>query len=83
MWQIIKDETNKNTRSTHQNVTLKLNNKNINDPVEIANYFNNFFTSIGNSAPKYIPNSTSMNLIENTFFLRPINPKETYDIIKK
>lgn len=84
MWQIIHEETNKKTQKIKNNVKLKINNTIIHDPKLVANSFNIFFASIGNSDenPGLRNNSSQDNIIENTFYLHPTDEKEILNVIK-
>lgn len=83
MWQIIKDEKNKKRTHQKQNTKLKVNNVLLENPKEIANVFNNYFSSISNlqiSTGQHIVTQTKK--IENSIFLGPVYPREVYTIIK-
>lgn len=49
MWNIIKAKTGKITTNKHSNIKLKINNVCTESPLEVANGFNKFFASIGES----------------------------------
>ncbi|KAF9797426.1 hypothetical protein SFRURICE_005902 [Spodoptera frugiperda] len=72
MWSIINERTNKTFKKERTNLRLQVNNKIISEPKQIANIFNNFFTSIGEESqtrtntPKY-----NLSTSENTMFLSP------------
>ncbi|KAF9811204.1 hypothetical protein SFRURICE_002573 [Spodoptera frugiperda] len=51
MWSIINERTNKTFKKERTNLRLQVNNKIISEPKQIANIFNNFFTSIEGAAP--------------------------------
>ncbi|KAF9799073.1 hypothetical protein SFRURICE_008583 [Spodoptera frugiperda] len=83
MWSIINERTNKTFKKERTNLRLQVNNKIISEPKQIANIFNNFFTSIGEESqtrtntPKY-----NLSTSENTMFLSPVDPYETNLLIK-
>ncbi|KAF9824854.1 hypothetical protein SFRURICE_018272, partial [Spodoptera frugiperda] len=84
MWSIINERTNKTFKKERTNLKeVQVNNKIISEPKQIANIFNNFFTSIGEESqtrtntPKY-----NLSTSENTMFLSPVDPYETNLLIK-
>lgn len=95
MWRIVKERTNKIARKEKQNTELKIDNHLTEDPKIVANTFNSFFLSIGqNYQLSSTPSSSSLppvppaapphiSPILNSFFLKPVNEHEIYQIIKK
>lgn len=84
MWQIINNETNKNTK-LYKNLKLITTDKcTLNNPKLIANTLNTFFASIGNSRPNCdnLTNTFSTKTIQNTFFLNPVDSEEINKIIR-
>ena len=77
----IKSSSKKDIYSINQNGIL------ITDQSKIANIFNNFFVNVGPNIDKTIPKSYDFrkylknNRFDKTFFLRPTNPIEIFDII--
>ena len=78
IWQGINEYIkNKKSKNTN-NITLNLNGNNITDHENIANIFNNFFTSIADNIRKSIPQAFTdfkkylKNPLPNSFFFRPI-----------
>ena len=63
-----------------------IDNKEITDPMEIANHFCEFFTNIGPNLAKMIPSSTSSfrsflsGSFINSVFLEPATEHEIYEI---
>lgn len=84
MWQIINRETKKNTPKTRKNIQIKTSdNITLNRPKEIADFFNTFFTSVGSSLnSNKINRVPSTNIINNYFFLNPVEPREIFMILK-
>ena len=68
---------------------LKINNQIINDPVQIANAMNNFFTNIGPDLAKKCQNSDNsfMNFMgesnKQSMYLFKTSPNEVYKLINK
>lgn len=86
MWGIINERTNKKQKSEKHNITLQINNNLTSKPQEVANIFNNFFSSIGGdstltiaSTPKRFP---EVSTTQNTLYLSPVDPYEINTIIK-
>ena len=58
------------------------------DDLEIANHFNNYFTTIGPNLAKVIPETTNThneflkNSCNNSIFLQPVTNDEIYNINK-
>lgn len=92
MWKVINDRSNKNPGKSKQNLSLQINNTVITEPKQIANTFNSFFSSVGiNPSQTGVPPSAPQNKplglpatnpSQNTMFLSPITPHETYKLIK-
>jgi hypothetical protein len=82
MWSIINERTNKKIKSENCNIVLNLNNTPISEPKAVANNFNSFFSSIGESRNISAIGRSVVNSIENTFYLTPVNIQETYKLIK-
>lgn len=82
MWQIINFETNKTTQK-YKNIELKTSDKDIKDPKLISNEFNTFFASIGNKPnPATKVEDPTAEILQNSFFLSPVEPKEIKNIIR-
>lgn len=83
MWQIINKETNKKPIKNKINLKIWTSELGIiNDPKTIANTFNDYFSSIGNSNPATISELPLTGRINNSFFVCPAEPKEILRIIK-
>jgi hypothetical protein len=49
-WKIIKKETGNNCNNYHKDIkSLKINNTTLNNPQEIANTFNNYFSTVADT----------------------------------
>jgi hypothetical protein len=90
MWKIVKERTNKNRTITYNNTELNINNILTNNPKQVANAFNSFFSSIGRvcgnngagagaTAPRGRP---VLHPTSNSLFLSPVEPQEVYKLIK-
>ncbi|VVD00460.1 unnamed protein product [Leptidea sinapis] len=88
MWQIVRDSTNKNKIKPRSNITLNIHNKLTSKPQQIANAFNTYFASVGGAACAGHSTDQSTagcpvyNPVENSMFLRLVEPREIYDIIR-
>ncbi|MCP4485710.1 MAG: reverse transcriptase family protein, partial [Flavobacteriaceae bacterium] len=76
-------------RETHIN-KLKINNQIINDPAQIANTMNNYFTNIGPELAKKFQNNTDNNFMnfmgeskKQSMYMFKTNPNEIYKLINK
>ncbi len=76
-------------RETHIN-KLKINNQIINDPAQIANTMNNYFTNIGPELAKKFQNNTDNNFMnfmgeskKQSMYMFKTNPNEIYNLINK
>lgn len=49
MWSIINERANKKSKNEKNNIQLQMNNNTTSEPKQVANIFNNFFASIGES----------------------------------
>ncbi|KAI5643098.1 endonuclease-reverse transcriptase domain-containing protein [Phthorimaea operculella] len=84
-WQIVKERTNKTKIKPKKNLKLNINDFTTEDPIAIANHFNQFFKSVGkpgihNNQPLGHP---VIDPIKNSIYISPTDPKEIYNIIKK
>ena len=85
-WRLLNEVINKRkSRNTVQSSFI-IDNKEITDPMEIANHFCDFFTNIGPNLAKMIPSSNSSfrsflsGSFINSIFLEPTTEHEIYDI---
>jgi hypothetical protein len=87
-WNVLKEIINKKSVSPIQDCFI-VNNKEIKDPILIANHFNKYFTNIGSNLAKSIPNNSNSPLLymnesnPNSIFIRPVIETEVLSIIKK
>ena len=71
----------------YKNINLKINENISTNSSDIANHFNNFFTTIPSKLAKKIPPTHSdyrsylVNQNNNSFFLSPTNPNEIESLI--
>jgi hypothetical protein len=88
-WRIIKDVLNKNKKKVTKLPKITINGKLCDDPQQIANSFNQFFTNIGPTLDKKIPNSgiSPLSFIPQNYtinlFLNPATEQEIHRIIDK
>ena len=86
-WKEIKKIVNLNKKNTVMPESIKKGHHFIHDEKEIANEFNSFFTSIGNTIDSKIPHVETnfkdylTNKQENSFRLNPTTPLEISNII--
>ena len=88
-WQGIKQIININNSSTPYINQLNYKGKKLNSNINIANAFNDFFTSVGPQLDEKIPKSLRPNSelhylnqrLNSTFHLSPTNEQEIIDII--
>jgi hypothetical protein len=87
MWHIIKKQTNKVHIKSRKNIKLIIQNKLTENPTEIANEFNTFFTSVGacsnQSGNPHPIGRPAVAPRENSLYLSPVTPQEIFKIIKK
>ena len=82
IWQGINDFLLRNKNKNNNNITLNFRNENVSDPLEVANIFNNFFSSIADDIRSTIPpvfNNFKQYLKEpilNSFFLERVSISE-------
>lgn len=83
MWNIINERTNKLKKKDYQNIILHLENGLTTEPNKIANYFNDFFSTIGKNItdPTFNPKGVQ-NTTENSIFLSPIELQEVNSLLK-
>lgn len=93
MWGIVKDTIGKTNKNN--NIKIKVNNQTITDQQEIANAFNEYFSTIGKNMAEKIVNENLKNplLIQeeinpqsqpvNSIFLHPVTETEIDKIIKE
>ena len=85
-WKGIKSIININSTSKTEPTSILVNDKIITDPIEVANSFNNYFSSIaedlqgkiyqGNDFTKYLGNNN-----DHSFFIKPTDKFEVLNII--
>jgi len=80
---LVKNIINNNAYKSDNITKIRVNNKLISNPSDIANNFNEYFTSIGPNLAKSIPKSNGnyrdfldLNRMEQSFFLNPITSAE-------
>lgn len=84
-WQLIKEQTNKITKIDRVNIKLTEQNKIIDNPLSIANIFNDFFLNVANSDPS-LPAPKGKPVIEpseNSMYLKPVTIPEVIKIIRE
>ena len=85
-WKIIKGVLNNHT-TNHTNIPLRINGILVDNPVDKANEFNKYFTSIGPTLAATIPTTNHShakyltNPNPNSLFLSPVTTTEVNDII--
>ena len=85
-WRPLNEIINKRKSRNSMQSSFVIDNKEITDPMEIANHFCEFFTNIGPSLAKMIPPSTSSfhsflsGSFINSIFLEPITEHEISEI---
>lgn len=85
MWHMIKKRTNKLPKKNRINIKLNINNSITDDPSIIANYFNNFFVSVGAGDGPCVRNAAGrpvLNPTPNSFYLQPVTEIEIRHIIR-
>lgn len=87
MWKIIKGITT-DRKTIKDNITLRLENKNIMCPKLVANTFNKYFASVGScqSSETSDDDQSSYRVLTpsiNSLFLQPVTEQEISDIIRK
>jgi hypothetical protein len=81
-WDVIKNVANK-TNTTDVNLEkLVINNNTIDNPKDIANYFNDFYINLTNSNTMLKPDLSLVNATNANLFLVPIDENEICNIIK-
>lgn len=85
MWQIVKERTNKTIQKCKKNINLNINNTPTENPYSVANHFNNFFTSVGNTASdtRKPPGRPVLCPTENSVFIHSTNVDEVKALIRK
>ena len=89
LWKTLGSIISNKKRETSIN-KLNINNQIINDPVQIANTMNNYFTNIGPDLAKKFQNSTDNNFMnfmgesnKQSMYMFKTNPNEVYKLINK
>ena len=88
-WQILNEITKKTKDKSSVIEEIKIGDKLVSDPEEIANTFNEFFATIGDkNAEKLAPtNKKPENYLTgnfpNNFFINPTTPEEVINYTKK
>ena len=88
-WKILYEIINKKRSKTKNPSSFIYNDKEINDPVKIANKFCEFFTNIGPNLAGKIPNTHLsyhtflQNGISKSLFLKPVRVNEIRQIASK
>lgn len=89
MWNVIRERSNKKQKRDKNNIKLQINNSLSSDPIEVANYFNDFFASVGQKicntddgkANQFCSQSV-INPISNSIYLNPVDYPEIHTYIK-
>ena len=82
IWQGINEYLNRKRNKASNNITLNINGNNITEPSNVANIFNNFFTSIADNIRAKIPQAFNnyhqylKNPLQNSFFFKPVSIEE-------
>ena len=82
LWQGINEYLNRKKNNNTNNITLNINGNNISEPLNVANIFNNFFTTIADNIRTKIPNAFNNfhqylnNPLPNSFFFKPVSTDE-------
>lgn len=89
IWKGINNILNKvDNKNNNNNVSLKINDQQINDPLLISNSFNKHFTNIADKIRNKIPptNKHFSNYLKNSnpnsFFFSPVDTEEIVKVIK-
>ena len=88
IWSGINTLTNRQSRNKSENICLNINKEMVSDPVEVANHFNKFYTTIAKKlVDKLNNNKTSFQEYlqfpnEKSMFIQPTCKEEIGDIIK-
>jgi len=85
-WELIKDIIGKN-KSAGMTYRLEINGREVNDPVEIAEAFNDYFVNVGPTLANNIPPTNinplhSVQTSDGSFFLTPTDSLEVTDIVR-
>ena len=83
LWSCIKSVINTNTKTQFSNISHLLDKGNqVNDPVKMANIFNNYFVSVGSANDNTItrtrksPTDYLKNRISQSVFVTSVTPEE-------
>lgn len=85
MWGIINAKTGKKRHKKIKNMKLKIDNEEIECPIQIAEIFNNYFATIGENNNKNEVN-VGLPVIDspvNSLYLHPVTQQEVIKIIKQ
>lgn len=85
MWKIIKERTNKTQKKQFKGISLNIRSTLTSDPKQVANTFNEFFSSVGKSSSTSSSHARGRPVVHpttNTMYLRPLEPRETYLILR-
>lgn len=82
MWNIVKDVTK--TQKTHNpsNLRLTISDKVYDCPSAIANLFNDYFMSVGESSQRRPCGRTPLKPALNSMYLQPVTEQEVYKLLK-
>ena len=87
-WQTINEILNRDRKSTQSPAYIIVNNNRISDKQQMADHFNNYFASIGETLANYIPRSDNsfdkylQDRILTSFSFRTVEQKDVEKIIK-
>lgn len=85
-WKILNEIINKKHRKTKTNSKFIIDNKEISDPIEIADRFCDYFTNVGPNLARKIQPSSSTHLdyvlgsFPNSLFLNPTSESEVIEV---
>jgi exonuclease III len=91
-WSMINQLLNRSTKKVKVNKLCDSNGDIVNNPTDIAEKFNEYFSNIASNLKKKIGERTSLSNtnfekflhppVSNSIYLRPVEPNEVYGIIK-
>lgn len=82
MWQIIKETTNKVPKKSKENIKLKIDGSETENPSKVANYFNDFFANVGGNENS-VHGRPVINPTVNSIFIGQVDLYEVRKIILK
>jgi hypothetical protein len=82
MWKIVKEHTNKQNTKEKKNLKLHVGNTYTENPREISNKFNRFFSLVGDSQLPVPTGRPILNPSVNSMYLGQVTPQEIYKSIR-